>query len=85
MFLIINFSSIELGRVRVSLPPNSTNIKSKYELLIYVANEISKMERKKFKVHQIIQEQPEPTASTTSKNQNTKKSSGNRKKNSRKK
>ena len=63
-------------------------------MLLYVASEISKMERKKFKVHQIVEQQPDqsdkPSTSkghnpTTSKRENPKKAVGNRKKSSRKK
>lgn len=75
-----------VGRVRVSLPANS-GIKSKHYLLLYVAEEISKMERKKMKVQQII-EQPEQSTAAKSQAGNAKyqkKPTGNRKKNSRKK
>lgn len=84
----INFEQTHfLGRVRVSLPENS-GIENKYHLLLYIADEISKMERKKFKVQQIVEpteQSATTTKSQTSNTKNAKKQVSNRKKNSRKK
>lgn len=72
--------------MRISLPANQTEIKNRNQLLLYVADGISKMERKKFKVHQLVQEKPDTTSEKASaSNQNPKKSGGRTKKNSRKK
>lgn len=55
-------------------------------MLLYVAGEIAKMERKKFKVQQIVEQQPEPSEKPASnKRENPKKPIANRKKSSRKK